>query len=220
MISHATRVPAVAEAAARRRRPRSTRDRHDPVSPVTPFCANLSVQIHNITCALFRVGLAGHRPYFNPTKLSFPKVEGQHARRAAGLSSVYNPVLSIYTCFPLRMSTTSDVDEFQSCDEKSGEKSGGEGSAASSLASDLHWRLKRPRPTQIRGKAWALRGDISIHINSISDCKGGYVVDEHVQMLKTHLAAALGAKFENLFQKMLENISVSSAGGANGCKLF
>ena len=77
----------------------------------------------------FRVVTAGHWPYFNPTKLSFPKVEGQHARRAAGLSSVFNPVLLIYTRFPLRMSTTSEVDEFQSCDENSGEKSGGEGSA-------------------------------------------------------------------------------------------
>ena len=51
------------------------------------------------------------------------------------------------------MSTTSDVDEFQSFDENSDGESGGEGSAASSLASDLHGRLKRPRtrPTQIRG---------------------------------------------------------------------
>ena len=129
------------------------RDRHDPVSPVTPFCANLAVQTHNITSASFRVVTAGHGPYFNPTKLSFPKVEGQHARRAAGLSSFFNPVLSIYTLVPLRMPTTSDVDEFHSCDENSGENSGGEGSASSSLAFDLHGRLKRPRtrPTQIRG---------------------------------------------------------------------
>ena len=80
------------------------------------------------------------------------------------------------------MSTTSDVDDFHSCDENSGKKSGGEGSAASSLASDLHGRLKRPRPIQIRGKAWVLRGDISIsvcHNNSLSDCKGGDVLDKY-----------------------------------------
>ena len=89
------------------------------------------------------------------------------------------------------------------------ENSDGGCSAASSLAPHLQGRPKRTRPTQIRGKAWVLRGDIFIpvrHNNSLSDCESSDVVEEHVQMIKTHLEAAFGAKFENLFQRMLENI--------------
>ena len=40
----------------------------------------------------------------------------------------------------------------------------GEGSAASSLPPHLHGGPKLPRETQIRGKTWALRGEITINM--------------------------------------------------------
>ena len=130
----------------------------------------------------------------------------------AGLSSVCNPVPSIFPLFPLQMSGTSEGGESQFFYETSDENQGSEGSAASSLASHLQGSLKRPRTcrTQIRGKAWILRGDITIpvrHNNSLSDHGDSNVEDELVQMTKLHLQTALGAKFEILFQNLSKHVS-------------
>ncbi len=83
------------------------------------------------------------------------------------------------------MSDSIEVDESQSFYENSD----GGGSVTSSIA----LRPNRPRPTQIMGMAWVLRGEITININQqLRDS-----LNANFQNTKSQLQAALGAKFEN-----------------------
>ena len=91
-----------------------------------------------------------------------------------------------------------------------GRDSGDEDSVASSHAPQQEAREKRPRAKQVIGNAWVLRGEITInmiHNNSDqADMHGDVENDAKVQTTKSQIQAALGAKFESLFVKMLNNI--------------
>ena len=102
------------------------------------------------------------------------------------------------------MSVSSEIALSQQFDEVSD----GEGAVASSSVSEL--QEKRKRNPQILGKAWVLRCKITIsmlHIDSDqADMHGDVENDAKVQTTKSQIQAALGAKFQSLFVKMLNNI--------------
>ena len=99
------------------------------------------------------------------------------------------------------MSDSSEGEESRSFYENSDGEGSTNSSLASSLASHLQGRTKRQRPPQIVGKAWVLRGEITI--NQLL----GDSLDAKIQNTKSQLQAALGANFENLFQKMSSCVS-------------
>ncbi len=128
------------------------RDRHDPVSPVETLLPIFSIRLTISPVHPSESVTVSHWPYFKIQSYQtfFSEDRGQHARTAAGLSPVRNPVPQIYPDI-LRMSASSEGDGSKSFDENLDENSG---SVASSLASDVQGRLKRQRPAQIREKAW------------------------------------------------------------------
>ena len=87
---------------------------------------------------------------------------------------------------------------------QSGGESDREGSAASSHESELPDSRKRRRNIQIQGRAWVLHGNITTNLLH-NDFMDGNADDDDakVQNTKSQIEAALGTKFENLFQKML-----------------
>jgi hypothetical protein len=93
--------------------------------------------------------------------------------------------------------------------QRSGGDSDREGSAASSSnESDLPDTRKRRRTTQTQGKAWVLHGNTTanmLHTDSGRASIDGNADDDDakVQNTKSQIEAALGTKFEYLFQKML-----------------
>ena len=97
------------------------------------------------------------------------------------------------------MSASIEDDDSLSFDENQDENS----DCASSRASSL----KRPRSTtaQIRSTAWVLRGEITpvLQNNSLFDLMACHAQEEDQlqKNTKLHMEAALGAKFEVLFQK-------------------
>ena len=93
------------------------------------------------------------------------------------------------------MSDSSEGIESRSFYENSDGEGSETSSLASSLASHLQGRPKRQHPPQIVGKAWVLRGEITI--NQLL----GDSLDAKIQNTKSQLQAALGANFENLFKK-------------------
>jgi hypothetical protein len=99
------------------------------------------------------------------------------------------------------MSDSSEGDESRVFYENSDGEGSETSSLVSSLASHLQGRPKRQRPAQIVGKAWVLHGEITIN-QSLSDS-----LDAKVQNTKSQLQATLGAKFENLFEKMCSEVS-------------
>ena len=99
------------------------------------------------------------------------------------------------------MSDSSEGDKSLDFYENSDDAGSATSSLASSLASHLQGRPKRQRPPQIIGKAWVLRGEITIN-QLLSDS-----IDAKIQNTKSQVQAALGAKFENLFVKMSSSVS-------------
>jgi hypothetical protein len=98
------------------------------------------------------------------------------------------------------------------------EVSDGEGAVASSSVSEV--QEKRKRNPQILGKAWVLRGEITVNMlnndSDQADMHGDVENDAKVQTTKSQIQAALGAKFESLFVKMVNN-GEGAAGLRRGC---
>jgi hypothetical protein len=107
---------------------------------------------------------------------------------------------------PFQMSGSSENDS----SHRSGGESDHEGSAASSHESELPDSHKRRRNIQIQGRAYVLRGEITtdLLLNNVSKTSMDDVSDDDakVQNTKSQTEAALGPKFENLFQRMHTNV--------------
>jgi hypothetical protein len=101
------------------------------------------------------------------------------------------------------MSASSENDESQCLDENLDENS----DCASSRASHLQGSKRPRRPTQIRATLWILHGEIIpvLQLTDLMDCHA----QEEDQLLQStlQLEAALGAKFEVLFQTLFDNVS-------------
>jgi hypothetical protein len=106
------------------------------------------------------------------------------------------------------MSASSEDDESHCPDENSDENSGG---ASSRAASHLQGPKRPRRPTQIRATSWILHGEITpvLQDKLLTDLMGGHAQEEGnlSQSTKLQLEAALGAKFEVLFQTFFDNVS-------------
>jgi hypothetical protein len=97
--------------------------------------------------------------------------------------------------------------------DRSGGESDREGSAASSNESEMPDTVKRRHIQQFFGAAWIKRGEITInplHNDSGPASTDGDADDDEeakkVQNTKSVTEAALGAKFEILFHKMLPRV--------------
>jgi hypothetical protein len=88
---------------------------------------------------------------------------------------------------------------------------------ASSHESELPDKGKRPRKIQNLEKTWVLRGEITTNPSLLLDeTSMDYDGDEDakVQNTKSHIEAALGAKFESLLGKMLIKSNISRCEGS------
>ena len=96
------------------------------------------------------------------------------------------------------MSGSSESDS----SHRSGGESDREGSAASSHESDVPDSRKRRRNIQISGRAWVLRGEITINLlhndsgQASMDGDADYDSELEIQNTKFQIEAALGTKFE------------------------
>jgi hypothetical protein len=105
------------------------------------------------------------------------------------------------------MSASIEDDESQCLHDNSDEDSDGASSRAFHLQGPHHPCL----PTQIGATSWVLHGEITpvLQDKLLRDLMDGHAQEEDhlLQSTKLQLEAALGAKFEILFQTLFDNVS-------------